>query len=66
MNERVIALRDLKKRIVENITNDTKRLTEISLELEKFSIGTLLSGPGHDLLELGLNAGRVFFSWPKQ
>jgi len=36
LNERVLALRDLKKRIVENIANDTERLNSINKELFKF------------------------------
>jgi len=35
LNERVLALRDLKKRIVENISNDTVRINEINRELNQ-------------------------------
>jgi len=41
LNDRVLALRDLKKRIVENMATDTQRLNEIAAELDR----------GDDLLE---------------
>jgi len=41
LNERVLALRDLKKRIVENIRNDTKRLNQINKELKNDEINTI-------------------------
>ena len=64
LNERVLALRDLKKRIIENITNDTKRLNEINAQLFKCDVDNNNDGQKYvDIIAPTLNLEK---EWPQQ